>query len=52
MRDIDTSIFYVKAYTIGAEIHLLFGDAKATHNGHCDGSVQVLPCSANRSRSM
>jgi aldehyde dehydrogenase (NAD+) len=42
MEDVQTGIFYVNASTIGAEVHLPFGGAKATGNGHREGGTQVL----------
>ncbi|HLG13251.1 MAG TPA: aldehyde dehydrogenase family protein [Blastocatellia bacterium] len=42
MEDVVTGIFYVNASTIGAEVHLPFGGAKATGNGHREGGTQVL----------
>ncbi|MUK88372.1 aldehyde dehydrogenase family protein [Ornithinibacillus sp. L9] len=41
-RDLDTGIVYVNAGTTGAEIHLPFGGAKGTGNGHRDSGVQAL----------
>lgn len=42
MEEVQTGIFYVNASTIGAEVHLPFGGAKATGNGHREGGTQVL----------
>jgi aldehyde dehydrogenase (NAD+) len=42
MNEMSTGIFYVKASTIGAEVHLPFGGTKATGNGHREAGTQVL----------
>jgi acyl-CoA reductase-like NAD-dependent aldehyde dehydrogenase len=39
MRDMYTGLFYVNAPTIGAEVHLPFGGAKETGNGHREAGV-------------
>jgi len=42
MRDMVTGIFYVNSSTIGAEVHLPFGGAKATGNGHREAGAAAL----------
>jgi len=42
MRDFETGIFYVNSSTIGAEVHLPFGGAKNTGNGHREAGIAGL----------
>ncbi|MBI3090923.1 MAG: aldehyde dehydrogenase family protein [Candidatus Tectomicrobia bacterium] len=42
MEEITTGIVYVNASTIGAEVHLPFGGAKATGNGHREAGRAAL----------
>jgi aldehyde dehydrogenase (NAD+) len=42
MREMYTGIFYVNAPTIGAEVHLPFGGAKDTGNGHRESGLAAL----------
>jgi alpha-ketoglutaric semialdehyde dehydrogenase len=42
MREMYTGIFYVNSSTIGAEVHLPFGGAKATGNGHREAGQAAL----------
>ena len=42
MREMYTGIFYVNAPTIGAEVHLPFGGAKETGNGHRESGLAAL----------
>jgi alpha-ketoglutaric semialdehyde dehydrogenase len=42
MRDLETGICYVNAPTIGAEVHLPFGGAKGTGNGHREGGIEAF----------
>src|SRR4030088_698764 len=42
IRDLDAGITYINAPTIGAEVHLPFGGAKATGNGHREGGIGAI----------
>ncbi|MFQ5662336.1 MAG: aldehyde dehydrogenase family protein [Terriglobia bacterium] len=42
MRDLYTGIVYINAPTVGAEIHLPFGGAKQTGNGHREAGIAGL----------
>ena len=42
MRDLDAGITYINAPTIGAEVHLPFGGAKSTGNGHREGGIGAI----------
>jgi alpha-ketoglutaric semialdehyde dehydrogenase len=42
MRDLYAGITYINAPTIGAEVHLPFGGAKATGNGHREGGIGAI----------
>jgi len=42
MRDLVAGITYVNAGTIGAEVHLPFGGAKDTGNGHREAGQAAL----------
>src|ERR1700752_2900288 len=42
VRDREAGITYIKAPTIGAEVHLPFGGTKATGNGHREGGIGAI----------
>lgn len=42
LRDLESGLTYVNAPTIGAEVHLPFGGAKATGNGHREAGTAGL----------